>query len=119
MVFEFICNSLLYCCKSRDCNLGRYVTKDAAIISVLRGLKKYCRSRFVQARFLFKSKKRSLIWLHSVICISIHDEGMTISFSFKCDKQTNDSDVQGAQKIFRTSKYHYLDQHARKYMQGW
>lgn len=81
--------------------LEGYVTKDAVIISVLRGLKKYCRSCFVQALFLFKSKKKNLIWLHSVICISIFEEGMTISFSFKCDKQTNYCDVQGALKIFR------------------
>lgn len=64
-----------------------YVIKDAVVISLVKGLKHFC--WVVQALFLFKFKKRSLIWLHSVICISVCNEGMKLIFIFKCDKQTN------------------------------
>lgn len=71
-----------------------------------RGLKNYGKSLFVQAVFLFHY--RSLICLHSVVCFSVCDEGMKKFFSFKCGKQTNDSDVQEALKMYRMSKYQLL-----------
>lgn len=57
---------------------------------------------------MFKFNYRSLIQLYSVVCFSVCDEGMKIFFCFKCGKQTNDSDVQEALKMYRMSKYELL-----------
>jgi len=60
--------------------------------------------------FLFKFNYRSLIQLCSVVCFSVCDEGVTIFFSFMYRKQTNDSDVQEALKMYRISNMSYLEQ---------